>query len=175
MAEISTFEFKCSCCDEIHKGIPSLGSTAPNFYYSIPEDELEKRTFLTSDTCVIDDEHFFVRGCLEMTVIGIDEIFSFGAWVSLSKENFEKFEDLYEESNRDKNDPMFGWFSSWVWPFYETEENIKTRIHLRNNGIRPFIELEPSEHPLSVAQQNGITAEQVIEMYEYYVHGKNRD
>ncbi len=172
MTEIGSFEFKCSCCDEIHKGVPNLGSNAPNYYFSIPEEEIEKRVFLTSDTCVIDDEHFFVRGCLEIPLIGYNDILSFGAWVSSSKENFEKFEELYNIKDRENTEPMFGWFSSWVWPFYEDTENIKSRIHLRNDGIRPYIELEPTEHPLALAQAEGISSEQIIRMYEYYVHGK---
>ncbi|WOK04541.1 DUF2199 domain-containing protein [Imperialibacter roseus] len=174
MLDISTFEFKCSCCDEIHVGIPSLGSKAPNYYFSIPEEEIEERVFLTSDTCVIDDEHFFIRGCLELPLIGRDDFFSFGAWVSLSEENFEKFESLFDNQQRNHTKPMYGWFSSWVWPFYEGSENIRSRIHLRNSGIRPLIELERTEHPLSRAQTEGISTEQVIEMYEHYVHGKKK-
>jgi len=73
---------------------------------------------------------------------------------------------------RRDNEPMFGWFSSWVWPFYTDTENIKSIIHLRNDGIRPYIELEPTEHPLALIQSEGISSEQVIKMYEYYVHGK---
>ncbi|WP_339726730.1 DUF2199 domain-containing protein [Maribacter stanieri] len=172
MSDISTFKFTCSCCDEIHRGVPNLGSNAPNYYFSIPDEEIKKRTFLTSDTCVIDDVHFFVRGCLEIPLIGHEEVFSFGAWVSLSKENFEKFESLYDVKERRDNEPMFGWFSSWVWPFYTDTENIKSIIHLRNDGIRPYIELEPTEHPLALLQSEGISSEQVIKMYEYYVHGK---
>ena len=53
---------------------------------------------------------------------------------------------------RRDNEPMFGWFSSWVWPFYTDTENIKSIIHLRNDGIRPYIELEPTEHPLALLQ-----------------------
>jgi len=87
--------------------IPSFGTYAPNYYFSIPNEEIERRTFLTSDTCVIDDEHFFVRGCLEIPVIGYTDILSFGAWVSLCRENFEKFENLYDESQRDHHEPMF--------------------------------------------------------------------
>ena len=60
------FEFKCSCCNQVHKGIPSLGSHAPNYFYNIQENEHEQRVQLTSDTCIIDNEHFFVRGCLEI-------------------------------------------------------------------------------------------------------------
>lgn len=174
MTEIKTFEFKCSCCDEVHVGIPHLGSKAPNYYFSVPKEEIENRVFLTSDTCVIDDKHFFIRGCLEIPLIGYKDVFSFGAWVSLSRENFEKFESLYDEQKRDHHDPMFAWFSSWVWPFYEDTENIKSRIHLRNDGTRPYIELEPTNHILSLTQKNGISPEQVIKMYEYYVHGKKQ-
>ncbi|MBX2827455.1 MAG: DUF2199 domain-containing protein [Flavobacteriaceae bacterium] len=166
------FEFQCSCCDEIHKGIPSFGTFAPIHYFSIPEEEIEKRVFLTSDTCVIDDEHFFVRGCLEIPVVGYDEKYVFGAWVSLSKANFDLFEKVFDQKESDHIDPMFGWFSSWVWPFYEDSTNIKSRIHLRNDGVRPFIELEPTTHPLALAQKNGITKDILIEIYEYYMHGK---
>ena len=172
MSDKNSFKFKCSCCDEIHRGVPNLGSNAPNYYFSIPNEAIEDRVFLTSDTCVIDDNHFFVRGCLELPIIGYTEIFSFGAWVSLGKDNFKKFENLYNVEKRDHNAPMFGWFSSWIWPFYEDTEHIKSRIHFRNNGTRPYIELESTEHPLSLAQNNGITIDQVIAMYEYYVHGK---
>ncbi len=172
MKKISQFEFKCSSCDEIHKGMPSLGSRAPINYYSIQKNELEERVFLTSDTCVIDDKDFFVRGCLEFPVLNYDDKFSFGAWVSLSQENFEKFETLFDEPKRNHQSPMFGWFSSWIWPYYEDTENIKSRIHFRNDGIRPFIELEPTNHPLAIAQTNGITCNELIKIYEYYVHGK---
>ena len=101
MRNLDEFEFKCSTCDEIHKGIPSFGTKAPNYYYSIPKNEISERVFLTTDTCVIDNENFFVRGCLEFPVIGYLEKFSFGAWVSLSEENFYRFEELYDKENRE--------------------------------------------------------------------------
>lgn len=172
MRNFNEFEFKCSICDEIHKGMPSFGIMAPNYYFSIPKNELSERVFLTTDTCVIDNENFFVRGCLEIPVIGYLEKFSFGAWVSLSEDNFYRFEELYDKVNREHEVPMFGWFSSWVWPYYEDTENIKSRIHFRNNGIRPYIELEPTNHPLALAQTIGITEQDLYKIYEYYVHGK---
>jgi len=172
MDNLNQFKFKCSSCDEIHVGIPSLGSKAPIQYFTIPEIETKERVFLTSDTCVIDDELFFVKGCLELPVIGYSENFSFGAWVSLSEKNFTKFENLFERDERENESPMFGWFSSWVYPYYENDENIKSRIHFRNHGIRPYIELEPTEHPLAIAQATGISNKELIKIYEYYVHNK---
>ena len=48
---------------------------------------------------------------------------------------------------------------------------MKTRVHLRDDGARPYIELEPTDHPLAVEQRNGITADRVAEIYAYYEHG----
>jgi hypothetical protein len=39
-----------------------LGADAPALWYALPEGERAERAFLSSDECVIDDEHFFVRG-----------------------------------------------------------------------------------------------------------------
>jgi hypothetical protein len=167
---MKNFEFTCSCCGEIHEGIPNFGTEAPIYFYYIPENEREERTLLTSDTCVIDDTDYFVNGCLEMAVEGYDEVFSYNAWVSLSEANFFKFQDLLDVKERDTHEPMVGWFSTWIYPFEDTEK-LKAKIHFRNNGTRPFIELEPTEHPLAKAQRNGITVEQIKKIYEYYVHG----
>ena len=164
------FQFTCSCCGEIHKGVPSFGTNAPLYFYDVPEDEREQRTFLTSDTCVIDDKHYFAKGCLEMPIVGYDEIFSFNGWISLSEINFFKFQDLLDEKERNHHQPMVGWFSSSIYPFEETEKLVG-RIHFRNDGIRPLIELEPTEHPLSKAQREGITIDKISETYSYYVHG----
>lgn len=164
------FQFKCSCCGEIHKGVPSFGTEAPIYFYDIPENEREERVFLTSDTCVIDDDEFYVKGSVEIPVIGYKEIFSFNAWVSLSEINFFKFQDLLDVKIRKNNEPMLGWFSSSIWPFTDTEK-IKAKIHFRDEGTRPFIELGGTQHPLVELQQEGISFDEIKRIYEYYVHG----
>jgi hypothetical protein len=45
-------------------------------------------------------------------------------------------------------------------------------LHLRDDGMRPYIELEPTDHPLAVEQREGISPERVAELYEIVVHGK---
>jgi len=42
--------------------------------------------------------------------------------------------------------------------------NLKTLVHLRSGGLRPFIELEPTDHPLAVEQRNGISMTRVEEI-----------
>src|SRR5829696_4206764 len=60
------FRFKCLSCNEWHEGMPTFGADAPLYLYGIPEEERQQRCVLQSDTCVIDDKLFFVRGCIEI-------------------------------------------------------------------------------------------------------------
>jgi hypothetical protein len=163
------FRFKCASCGEWHEGMPGFGASAPPYYYIIPEAERSARCELTTDTCIVDDEHFFVRGCIEVPVHGVNEPFVWGAWVSLSPRNFHQFLGLLDRKDRSKHGPYFGWLSAH-FKVYPDAENLKTNIHLRDDGIRPFIELEPTNHPLAVDQREGITVGHVAEIYAAYMH-----
>jgi len=147
--------------------MPTFAADAPLYFYSVPADERDGRCRLTSNTCIVDRQHFFIRGCLELPVHGAEENFVWGVWMSLSEANFERFIAAFEESKRSHIGPFVGWLSAEL-PLYPSTENLKTRAHLRDDGIRPFIELEPTGHPLAVEQRNGITVDRVAEIYGYY-------
>ena len=164
------FRFKCQSCDEWHEGMPGFGADAPLYFDAVPADERDRRCILDSDTCVIDDEFFFVRGCLEIPVHGTDEPFIWGVWLSLSRSSFDQFIAHLDQTKRAHVGPFFGWLSAEL-ALYPSTENLRTRVHLRDNGVRPWIELEPTEHPLAVDQRNGISVERVAEFYAHYVHG----
>lgn len=163
------FAFRCRSCSKVHEGIPSFGWDYPLQYLEVPEDQRARRCVLTSDTCVIDDDAFFIRGCLDVPIIGEKEPFSWGVWASLSERNFRHFEELYAEPKRAQHGPFFGWLCSHIWLYPDTL-NLKTMVHLRDDGIRPFVELEPTDHPLAVEQRGGITLDRVGEIYEKMVH-----
>lgn len=163
------FRFKCVSCDEWHEGMPAFGALAPLDYYAVPNEERGERCELTSDTCIVDHEFFFVRGCLDIPVHGADERFSWGVWVSLSKANFDKFLLCFDEPKRSHIGPFFGWLSAAL-PLYPSTQNLKTHVHLRDNNVRPYIEVEPTDHPLAVEQRNGISVDRVAEIYAYHMH-----
>ena len=122
---------------------------------------------LDSNTCVVDQQYFFVRGCLDIPVHGETEAFSWGVWVSLSKDRFADFQACFDAPKRSHIGPFFGWLSAEL-PLYPSTENLKTRVHLRDDGIRPYIELEPTNHPLAVEQRNGISVDRVAEIYAFF-------
>lgn len=91
-----------------------------------------------------------------------------GVWVSLSKNAFDEFLACFHATKCSHIGPFFGWLSEL--PLYPSMENLKTRVHLRDDGIRPYVELEPTDHPLAVEQRNGISVDRVAEIYACYEH-----
>jgi hypothetical protein len=151
--------------------MPTFGAEAPLYFYSVPAENRDRRCVLESDTCVVDQEHFFIRGCLEIPVIGEKEAFAWGVWVSLSRDRFGDFIACFNAPTRSHIGPFFGWLSAEL-PLYASTENLKTHVHLRDDGVRPYIELEPTDHPLALAQRNGMTVDRVAEIYAHLMHGE---
>lgn len=148
---------------DVEQDIPfAYGPHAPELYFQIPEEEREDRCIINSDMCVIDNEHFFVVGNLELPVKDSDQVFSWDIWVSLSEENFGRAYELWEDPSREEEPPYFGWLSSSL-PMYPETLSLKTHVHTREVGQRPYIELEPTDHPLAIEQREGISLERVHE------------
>lgn len=149
--------------------MPAFGARAPLSYYEVPEGERDSRCRLGTDDCVIDEQFYFVRGCIEIPVHGEDESFSWGVWVSLSQASYQQWLDCFDQPKRSHVGPFFGWLNAALSPYPDTI-NLKTHAHLRDDGVRPFIELEPTDHPLAVEQRNGISIERLASLYALMMH-----
>lgn len=162
--------FFCGTCGKYHPGLPmEFGFDQPTIFLTIPEEERDTRCDLTSDLCVVDEQHFFIRGCLEIPVIDGNGPFIWGVWTSLSQANFKRVIELWETEGRETEPPYFGWFSNSL-PLYPETLHLKTNIHTRPVGERPFIELEPTDHLLAVEQREGITMARVREIAAALLH-----
>lgn len=153
--------------------MPSLVSEAPVSWFAVPAAEREARFRLGTEDCVVDGRHWFVRGCIEIPVHGAAEPFSWGVWVSLSRISYEQWRACFADERRSHTGPFFGWLNSSLAP-YPSTVNLKTRVHLRDGLLRPFVELEPTDHPLAVEQRSGISQARVAELYALVVHGADR-
>jgi hypothetical protein len=162
--------FLCSKCDQFHKELPmEFGADAPSAYYSIPEAEREARCELTEDLCMIDDREFYIRGCLEIPVVDGPQPFVWGVWTSLSQQSFKKMFEIWETPGRESEPPFFGWLCTSL-PLYPETQLLKANVHTRPVGQRPFVELEPTDHPLAIEQRNGITMDRVRHIAESLLH-----
>jgi hypothetical protein len=161
------FEYICSCCGERHTGLPDVAFDSPLHYHALTADE-RAAAFLDSDTCSIGDNRF-VRGVLEIPIIGSPTPFSYGVWVSLSPRNFQTYIELYEARETLPDEPWFGWLCNRL-PGYPDTLHLKTHVRLRPHPMRPSIELEPTDHPLAVEQREGISRDRWREICEMNLH-----
>ncbi|MER5935153.1 DUF2199 domain-containing protein [Streptomyces sp. NPDC002054] len=130
---------------------------------------------LSPDQCVIRAQHYFVKGLIEIPVIGSDEVFSWGVWVSLSCENFSRVADLWDRAGREDEKPHFAWLTTELPVYVPTTLNLKTHVHTRPVGERPYVELEPTDHPLALEQRKGITLDRVREIAAAVLHSSDSD
>jgi hypothetical protein len=139
-----------------------VGFKAPDNWFGVPDDERDQRTKLDNDVCGIDDD-IYIRGCIEIPIIGQDEKFVWGVWVSVSKPSFSRILELWSEPVIENEPPRFGWLSNRISNYPDTT-NLKTELHIRSKGLRPLIKLEPTDHPLAVEQHDGINMLRVQEI-----------
>nr|WP_137935947.1 DUF2199 domain-containing protein [Chitinivorax sp. B] len=164
--------FHCATCGQYHDEFPMcFGPSAPELWYRLPPEEREARALLSSDQCMIDEQHFFVLGRILIPVIDSPEPFVWLAWVSLSDHNFHRVCELWETEGREQEPPYFGWLQSAL-PYTTPTLSLKTHLHTMPLGERPLIELELTDHPLAQDQHRGITLARAQQMAEAVLHGQ---
>ena len=77
--------------------------------------------------------------------------------------------ELWDAPGRESEPPFFGWLCTRL-PGYLDTATLKAHLHTRPLGERPFIELEPTEHPLAVEQRSGISLVRAREIGDSLLH-----
>jgi len=161
----------CSKCGQVHSQVPqSCCFKAPWPWYTTPEAERQRACKLTEDSCVLFDEDFLIRGCLEIHIHGRSDPFIWDVWVSLSREHFDRGRALVRDPKRIEEPTYFGWLCSRI-QIYPDTLLLRTQVRTRQVGTRPHIELQPTHHPLAVEPRTGITEARVREITELAQHG----
>ncbi len=140
-----------------------FNSQYPDYYFSIPDEEIEERIELSESLCAIDDEYFFHRGRLIIPIIDHTEDLIFDVWSTLSQDNFDKRISLWEKPNRIHEAPYFGYLQTEI-PGFDDTINLEVVSKEQEVGIIPLITIIDENHPLKFAQKNGITFKQALEI-----------
>jgi hypothetical protein len=167
---IDDIRFTCSCCGAGKRGeMMDLIKLKPDIVFLVPTEEWGERVRISSDLCSVDDAHFLVRTVLEIPIRDTDKTFAFGAWGSLSRENFKTYErELYNPAPA--FGPFFSFLASSLMPYpdiYEVEP--RAAMHFRP-AKRPLLVLDRCDHPLALDQHEGITVNKVAEIYAAWGH-----
>ncbi len=161
--------WKCTSCDEWHTGLFDLGFDSPVYWnerikLADNEDVIFDSSFLSSDLCVIDGEDFFVRCLLRIPVPSMNCWFAYGIWSSLSRHNFAAYVKHLQGAGNVVGSEWPSWLANDVHGT-STANSVEGWIIPQPDGARPIWEVHDNDHPLALAQTNGITAEQLLDIY----------
>ncbi|MCI0431111.1 MAG: DUF2199 domain-containing protein [Rhodospirillales bacterium] len=165
------FAWTCRCCGKQFSTLPlDFAFEWPAHWAGLSGEEREE-SFLSSDICMIGEDRF-IRGCIEIPVLGTSECFVWGVWTSLSEASLQRAHELWNAPEIDPDEPArFGWLSSELKAVYGVSTlNLKTSVRFRGNTLRPLIQVEPGEHPLAREQAAGMTVDRVQEIAAALLH-----
>ena len=170
-------QWKCSRCGELHDDLPfAYSMDAPAYDMGIPPEQWDERVELTDEVCMVDGQHFFLRGIIRLPVRASEASgksvpghFDWIVWASLSADSMRRVARLWDTPGREKEPPCFGWLCSTI-PCYPSTLHLKTMVHIQPVGLRPLIELESTDHPLAIEQREGISIERVAQIAERALH-----
>jgi hypothetical protein len=165
-------QFTCARCGMVHDvDEMAFGTDAPLHWECLSAAD-RAQSQLGEEQCIINSEgqrHFYVRAVLEVPIQGSERPFNWGVWVSLSEQSYREMSEHWQDPSRTSLGPYFGWLCTKI-PEYPDTLLLKTHLHQRPIGERPAVELEPTDHPLSVDQRQGIDEKRVEEIVVRLLH-----
>ena len=172
MANQGSFDgYYCSTCHEFHSGLPiSYAADSPDSFAWLKEQEREERAVLGSDQCIIDQEKYFVRGLIELPRIGFADVFLWGVWASVWKEDFDEIGKNWGTPGRENLiGPYQGRLNNRLSAYPDTL-NLKCTIRIQPVGSRPLFYLDEPAHPLTCEQRQGISLERIQQIASRIMH-----
>ena len=158
----ATDGYTCACCGDTHEGFPAIAFDAPA--YREPDMTGRPGCRLTSDLCEIEGRDFFVRAVLRLPVLDAEQDFEWGVWVSQSERNFRRLQRPWNVVRQHRLEPTFGYVSNDLPGYDWSTLELKSLLLHQRRGLRPLVELEPTDHPLAIEQREGITSARVHEL-----------
>ncbi len=166
--------WRCSTCGELHEDVPlSFAADYPDIYANMSPQDRAERTIIGSDQCVIDEEQFYIRGCMELPVHDSEEVFLWGLWALVWKEDYWEIAESWEERGREeKRGPFKGRLANSLKQHYSPDTfNLKITVKIQPVGARPLFMVEEIDHPLAIAQRNGMSRNEVNALVSSIMHG----
>ena len=150
--------FVCSSCGQEHTGFPlSFAADYPDPYANLSVNERDARAIAGSDQCIIDQREFYIRGCLELPILGTNDVFLWGLWARVKEEVFDEIDNHWESQRREKSIGPYKGRLANALSIYPDTLNQRLEIQIKPVGTRPRFILEEIDNPLSIEQRNGIT------------------
>lgn len=135
--------YLCHTWGKAHDEVPlSFAADYPDPYANLSREDRDNRALVSSDQCIIDQEQFYLRGCLELPIVGSNDVFLWGVWARVHEKDFDTIHEFWEKEGREhKIGPFKGRLSNSL-SIYADTLNLRLRIQILPVGQRPLFILE---------------------------------
>lgn len=157
----STLRFmaRCAVCEEEHDEVePAF--RRPDAFFAVPEPERATRIEESDDLVSIDDEAFFLRGVVQVPVLGREAGYAWGFWAKVAKAHFETYRRYFHDDPPPEHAGFPGTLANqtrWLPPTL----GLPVHVHLGRGSSRPSFVLLDEGHELSRHQTHGVSEARV--------------
>src|SRR5690242_11103747 len=97
-------------CNERHDERPTAFAVElPALVADLPDIELRRRVERGSDQVILEGQHFFILGNLDVPIRGSAEFVRWTVWSTSRDGNFVRTSELWDVAGRESEPPCFGW------------------------------------------------------------------
>jgi hypothetical protein len=166
--------FVCTVCGEHHDGLMlDIRMGLPEPVFELSDEEREERAEIADDSGILrsvdGEDHFYVRGLLEIPIPSLDRYFGYGAWIEVDADSYDRLRDLWNDERGRAEPPFAGRLANELAP-YEGTVDLPVMIQLRDVELLPTVELVETDHPLRADQRAGISEARAHELASTVAH-----
>ncbi|MGF7005760.1 DUF2199 domain-containing protein [Aminobacter sp. BE322] len=168
------YRWRCSCCGEDHVGLPMDMMFGEPVDWDALDDATRAASTLDDDFCEVrhstGEVDRFIRCLLPLPVPRMCSEFRLGVWMSVSERSW----DIYGvgfASGTYAEDGCFGYLMHDV-PDYSGSMFFNADVWFQPARLRPRVALHETDHPLFLAQRDGIEPAQ-IERWAALMHSQS--
>ena len=167
--------YTCPHCGELH----DLNALEPSFrrpdefLVLVRRDDVE--IIDDKDACAVRStggswERYFLRVLVPFSVEGQTEPLSWGAWVEISADHWQRVGQLWSDPNQNQEPPFRAKFANDI-PFYEKTLQIEGLVSLTSpDNVPTFHMTRPPEHIFVKEQLAGVSVSRVAEWLQVVYH-----
>jgi Uncharacterized protein conserved in bacteria (DUF2199) len=146
--------------------MPAVGAEVLLYFYGIPAEQRQP-VLAEKRHCIVDQMHFFVRGCLEIPVHGEAESFSWESGFRSAKMPSMNSSRVSTRRSARTSDRFLAGCQPSCRSIRAWRISRRACISATTGFARTS---NSSHHPLAVEQRNGISVDRVAEIYACYEH-----
>lgn len=158
-------KFKCSVCGKTHD-LPAMTFAAPDYWSGLSPAQRAKGQ-ITADDCIVDGQHF-IRCTLPVAIKGETEPFTFGIWAWTTPANYQKFAAAFRDQDQSKVGALAAKLANNLPEEFQGALGLRCMLWPQDKRQRPIVQLEPTDHPLSNAQRDGLSFERIHRLLHDY-------